>query len=63
MPYFVKHGEVRSGGKVYATGVALPPGVGDAAMREAGAIEWREPEKREPKAAPKKAASKRKAVT
>lgn len=45
MPYFVKVGEVHSGGSVYAVGDALPPGVGDAAMREAGAVEWRDPVK------------------
>jgi hypothetical protein len=57
MPYFVKVGTVISGPRVYEVGEALPPGVGDAAMREAGAVEWREPVKAEkPKATPKHAA-------
>ena len=46
MPYFVRAGTVISGAKIYKAGEALPPGVGDAAMREAGAIEWREAEKK-----------------
>lgn len=48
MPYFVKVGTVISGSNVYTVGEALPPGVGDAAMREAGSVEWREPKKAEP---------------
>lgn len=58
MPYFVKVGEVHNGSAVYHVGEALPPGVGDAAMREAGAVEWREPVKTEKP----KPAAKRKAV-
>lgn len=42
MPYFVKVGEVRSGSDRYGIGAELPPGIGDEAMVEAGAIEWRE---------------------
>lgn len=56
MPYFVREGQqVDTGHRSYLAGEALPPGVGDAAMREAGVVEWREAEKAaKPAAAPKR---------
>lgn len=41
MTYYVKTGEVHSGSDVYGIGDPLPGGIGDDAMVEAGAIEWR----------------------
>lgn len=50
MPYIVTRGEVHAGAQIYAVGDELPDGIGDEAMVEAGAIEWREPKAKKGKA-------------